>query len=86
VEVASQLVNKGQAVKALIAEWQPDAVLAAGDDQTDETMFALELDEGIDFVTVHVGSSPTRAIRQTTIHGIRSFLENFATELSQLSS
>ncbi|MGY8689241.1 MAG: trehalose-phosphatase, partial [Verrucomicrobiales bacterium] len=82
VEVASQLVNKGQAVKALIAEWQPDAVLAAGDDQTDETMFALELDEGIDFVTVHIGNSPTRAIRQTSIRGIRSFLENFATELN----
>jgi hypothetical protein len=45
-------------------------------------MFALELDEGIDFVTVHIGNSPTRAIRQTSIRGIRSFLENFATELN----
>ncbi|MGI9242183.1 MAG: bifunctional alpha,alpha-trehalose-phosphate synthase (UDP-forming)/trehalose-phosphatase, partial [Verrucomicrobiales bacterium] len=83
VEVASQLVNKGQAVKALVGEWKPDVVLAAGDDQTDETMFALEMDAGIDFVTVHVGNSPTRALRQTSIRGIRSFLEKFATELGK---
>ncbi|MFT5107591.1 MAG: trehalose 6-phosphate synthase/phosphatase [Verrucomicrobiales bacterium] len=85
VEVASQLVNKGQAVKALVGEWNPDVVLAAGDDQTDETMFALEMDEGIDFVTVHIGNSPSRAIRQTSIRGIRSFLENFAAEIAKPS-
>ena len=86
VEVASQLVNKGQAVKALIGEWKPDVVLAAGDDQTDETMFALEMDEGVQYVTVHVGKSPTRAIRQTSICGIRSFLENFAAALAHPTS
>ena len=86
VEVASQLVNKGQAVKALVGEWNPRVVLAAGDDQTDETMFALDMDEGVDYVTVHVGNSPTRAIRQTSIRGIRSFLESFAAELAEHSS
>ncbi len=83
VEVASQLVNKGQAVKALIGLWQPEVVLAAGDDQTDETMFALELDAGVDFVTVHVGNSPTRAAHQTSIRGIRTFVENLAEELEK---
>ena len=86
VEVASQLVNKGQAVKALVGEWNPKVVLAAGDDQTDETMFALDMEEDVDYVTVHVGNSPTRAIRQTSIRGIRSFLENFAAELAEHSS
>ena len=81
VEVASQLVNKGQAVKALVGLWHPDIVLTAGDDQTDETMFALEMDSGVEFVTVHVGNSPTRAVQQTSIRGLRVFLDSFAEEL-----
>lgn len=85
IEVASQLVNKGQAVKALVAQWQPQAVLTAGDDQTDETMFAIELGEGVEHTTVHVGKSPTRAARQTNIRGLRRFLENFSAELDRLS-
>ena len=77
VEVASQLVNKGQAVKALVNDWQPSVLLAAGDDQTDETMFALELDS-LEFITVNVGNGPTRAERRTNIKGLRQSLENLA--------
>ena len=81
VEVASQLVNKGQAVKALVAEWQPEIALAAGDDQTDETMFALEFDTALTFAPVKVGKGPSRASRRTDIEGLRVFLEKLATRL-----
>ena len=86
VEVASQLVNKGQAVKALAAEWKPKVMLAAGDDQTDETMFAIEVEDVDDFITVHVGESPSRALRRTSIRGLRRFLENFSAELDRHSN
>ena len=81
VEVASQLVNKGQAVKALVQRWEPTEVLVAGDDQTDETMFALEFDEDINFDTVKIGKGSTRATRRTDIAGLRTFLENLANRL-----
>ena len=81
VEVASQLVNKGQAVKSLIQQWDPAEVLVAGDDQTDETMFALEFDEGLNFDTVKIGKGSTRATRRTDIKGLRTFLENLAGRL-----
>ncbi|MEZ5329303.1 MAG: bifunctional alpha,alpha-trehalose-phosphate synthase (UDP-forming)/trehalose-phosphatase, partial [Verrucomicrobiales bacterium] len=75
VEVASQLVNKGQAVKALISDWHPNIAIVAGDDQTDETMFALELGNELDFVSVKVGDEgATRAKRRTDIRGLRNFL------------
>ena len=80
VEVASQLVNKGQAVKALIADWRPQIALAAGDDQTDESMFALDLDPGLTFATVKIGAGPSRASRRTNIAGLRSFLEHLASQ------
>ncbi len=81
VEVASQLVNKGQAVKSLVQRWEPTEVLVAGDDQTDETMFALEFDEDINFDTVKIGKGSTRATRRTDIAGLRTFLENLAKRL-----
>ncbi len=75
VEVASQLVNKGQAVKALLNDWAPAIALAAGDDQTDETMFALDLPEHVEYVTVKVGTDlATHADRRTDINGLRRFL------------
>lgn len=84
VEVASQMVNKGMAVSALINEWKPQIALAAGDDQTDETMFALELPDELEFVTVKVGANgATRAARRTDIRGLRSFLESLDAALSQ---
>lgn len=83
VEVASQLVNKGIAVKQLINNWNPDVAFAAGDDQTDETMFALEPElDDVDFITVNVGKAATRAQRRTDIGGLRAFLEHLRDSLT----
>lgn len=83
VEVASQLVNKGQAVRALINEWSLKIALAAGDDQTDETMFSLEIPQEVNFITVKVGTdAATRAERRTDIRGLRRFLENLDAALT----
>lgn len=80
VEVASQQVSKGAAVEALLHEWQCHTALAAGDDQTDETMFSLE--PGIPvFHTVHIGGSDTRAAHLSEITRFRRFLENLADHL-----
>ncbi|MEL6714520.1 MAG: trehalose-phosphatase, partial [Planctomycetota bacterium] len=81
VEVASQLVNKGQAVKALMDDWKPQVALAAGDDQTDESMFELDVDGDVTFATVKVGPGSTRAKRRTDIAGLRSFLEYLANRI-----
>jgi trehalose 6-phosphate synthase/phosphatase len=82
VEVASQLVNKGNAVKALIGEWEPTIALAAGDDQTDETMFVVEVAKSTELVTMKVGKDgATRADRRTDIRGLREFLIRFVGEL-----
>lgn len=58
VEVSSIYINKGAAVARLLQDAAPDVVLAAGDDQTDESMFRLERD---DLLTVKVGPGDTRA-------------------------
>ena len=80
VEVASQLVNKGVAAGRLIELWSPHAAFVTGDDQTDETMFAL--DPGIpEFHTVKIGPGSTRAARRTDIPGLRQFLEQLSASL-----
>ncbi|HUF61139.1 MAG TPA: bifunctional alpha,alpha-trehalose-phosphate synthase (UDP-forming)/trehalose-phosphatase [Verrucomicrobiales bacterium] len=81
VEVASQLVNKGVAVNLLLKRWRPDVAVAAGDDQTDETMFSLE-PEGIDYYTIKVGTHSTRAGRRTDIGGLRRFLKRLLSLLA----
>jgi trehalose 6-phosphate synthase/phosphatase len=81
VEVASQFVSKGEAVTQLIDEIRPDCVLVAGDDQTDETMFALEPD-GIEFHSFCVGNQSTRAGHRTTLAGLRALLDQLAANLS----
>jgi trehalose 6-phosphate synthase/phosphatase len=75
VEVSSQLFSKGAAVRHLVGELRPDVVLAAGDDQTDETMFGLDLGPGVQFHTIGIGAGPSRAQRRTDIEGLRAFLE-----------
>ena len=51
-----------------------ERVLVAGDDTTDETMFALTGD-GRDLITVHVGETDTRAAyRLPTPAAFRAFL------------
>lgn len=85
VEVSSLLVNKGAAVDHLMRLHQPSLALAAGDDQTDETMFALR-PEGIDaFHAIKIGAGSTRAQHRTTIDGLRHFLETLARDLPRIT-
>ncbi|MBT8044672.1 MAG: bifunctional alpha,alpha-trehalose-phosphate synthase (UDP-forming)/trehalose-phosphatase, partial [Verrucomicrobiae bacterium] len=74
VEVASQLVNKGVAAELLLADWEPALAVAAGDDQTDENMFAISPRENEHLHTIKVGKGSTRAEHRTTIAGLRKFL------------
>lgn len=73
VEISSLQVSKGMAVDHLIRIWEVDVALAAGDDQTDETMISLD-PPGVNFIGVKVGKSSTRATRRTDLAGIRKFL------------
>jgi len=75
VEVSSQLFSKGTAVRYLVGELAPAIVLAAGDDQTDETMFALDLGPRVLLHTIGTGEGPSRAQRRTDIDGLRACLE-----------
>ena len=58
VEIVSAQVTKGSAVAWCMQEEGYALVLCAGDDVTDESMFALESDK---LLTVKVGSEPTKA-------------------------
>jgi trehalose 6-phosphate synthase/phosphatase len=59
VEVSASQVNKGAAVAQVLAEEHPyECVLCAGDDRTDEGMFALNR-PGL--ISVKVGDGPTQA-------------------------
>jgi trehalose 6-phosphate synthase/phosphatase len=80
VEVSSLQVSKGAAVDHLMKAWDCDVALVAGDDQTDETMIALEPDD-VEFHTVKIGNGSTRAAYRTDITGLRVFLEKLREEL-----
>jgi trehalose 6-phosphate synthase/phosphatase len=80
VEIASLQVNKGRAVESLISSLGSQVALAAGDDQTDETMFALEPDIE-SFHTIHLGGTDTRATYVTRISRFRDFLEDVANSI-----
>ena len=82
VEISSLQVSKGGAVDHLIREWGSEVALVAGDDQTDETMIALE-PEGVDFFSVKVGKGSTRAGYRTDITGMRIFLEEMKSNLEK---
>jgi trehalose 6-phosphate synthase/phosphatase len=59
VEVRPVWANKGEPLKRLLKEFSdPDFLLAAGDDRTDEDLFERL---PADAWTVHVGAGPTRA-------------------------
>lgn len=81
VEVASQMVNKGVACDLLMKTWQPHTAFAAGDDQTDENMFALKPEHVDHFHTVKIGTGATRAEHRTDIKGLRKLLERLAAEI-----
>jgi trehalose 6-phosphate synthase/phosphatase len=82
VEVSSLQVSKGAAVDYLISRWGCQIALAAGDDQTDETMFTLTPTDA-DLYTVKIGTESTRAGYRTDTSGIRLFLEILHKETSQ---
>jgi trehalose 6-phosphate synthase/phosphatase len=75
VEVRAQGVNKGLIASRLLADArEPVTVLAMGDDQTDEDVFAA-LPQGA--FTIHVGPRPSRAAyRLPDWPAARSFLKN----------
>jgi len=58
VEVTSSEVSKGVTIRRLLHEGNYDAVLCAGDDQTDENMFEVDASN---FVAIKIGIEPSRA-------------------------
>jgi trehalose 6-phosphate synthase/phosphatase len=58
LEVRQRGVNKGLAVARVLGTGEPAAVLAAGDDTTDEDLFAALPPQA---VAIHVGDRATRA-------------------------
>lgn len=71
IEVRHKDAHKGNAAAYLLANGKYDFVLGAGDDATDEDLFAA-IPDG---VTIHVGNTPTRASVQIgTVRQILAFL------------
>jgi trehalose 6-phosphate synthase/phosphatase len=60
VEVRSYGINKGTAVKKILARQQPGFILAVGDDRTDEDMFRLLADQR-NCYTIKVGAEASFA-------------------------
>ena len=72
VEITPTHMNKGAAVRRILEEKKYDLVLVAGDDQTDESMFRLDVPN---LITVRVGDGETRAKYQIpTPAAFRRFL------------
>jgi trehalose 6-phosphate synthase/phosphatase len=77
VEVRPQGINKGSIVPAILAQArEPYAIIAIGDDRTDEDLFEA-LPEGS--LTAHVGDGSTAALyRLDSIHDVRKLLAQIA--------
>jgi trehalose-6-phosphatase len=60
----------------MLSQWQFDIALAAGDDVTDESMFAVQEPENTRFHTVKIGDGDTRANQRSTIKALRKLLES----------
>ena len=75
VEIRTQGINKGIVATSIIgARSVPATVLAMGDDQTDEDLFAALQEDG---VAVHIGSRASRAhYRLSNTTAARAFLES----------
>ncbi len=72
VEVSSNQINKGAAVRRLIDDGDYDCVVCAGDDKTDETMFRLD-DPRI--ISIKIGGGETYArYRLESPEVLREFL------------
>jgi trehalose 6-phosphate synthase/phosphatase len=78
VEVKPVWANKGEAIERLLRDFpDPDFILAAGDDRTDEDLFARAPGNAW---TVHIGPGPTRAsFVVTDLRVLRGILESLAT-------
>lgn len=76
IEVASQLVNKGVAVERLLSLWKPAIAMAAGDDVTDESMFAVQPPSGTQLHSIKIGNGDTRANQRSSIIELRNLLES----------
>jgi trehalose 6-phosphate synthase/phosphatase len=69
VEISSILINKGIVMEYFVQLKNYDAVLCAGDDETDESMFRLSDDK---IISIKVGSGMNTAARYR-IPGVRAF-------------
>ncbi len=58
VEVVSSEISKAIAIRRLLHERDYAAVLCAGDDQTDESMFEIDVPN---FISIKIGPEPSRA-------------------------
>jgi trehalose 6-phosphate synthase/phosphatase len=58
VEITSTEVNKGAAMLHVLEELQPDLVVCAGDDVTDEDMYQSDVRN---LISIHIGAEDTRA-------------------------
>ena len=81
VEIGSIQINKGSVVEHFVQSNNYDAVLCAGDDETDESVFRLSDDR---LITVKVGSrTDTSALYRVASPKIfRGFLTNLLNSLS----
>ena len=77
IEVRAHAAHKGAIVPRLVERCRPGTLLAAlGDDQTDEDLFAALPP---DAVTIHVGTSPSRAqLRLGGVEEVRALLRALA--------
>jgi trehalose 6-phosphate synthase/phosphatase len=77
IEASAATISKGTAVRRVLQEKRHDLALCAGDDQTDESMFALNVPN---LITIKVGSNPSRAqYRIATPAEFREFLQSALT-------
>jgi trehalose 6-phosphate synthase/phosphatase len=58
VEIAANQISKGAAIKNIVEREKYDLVLCAGDDQTDESMYRLDLPN---LITIKIGGGDTLA-------------------------
>jgi trehalose 6-phosphate synthase/phosphatase len=78
VEVVSSEVSKGIAIRRLLHERDYAAVVSAGDDQTDESMFEIDVPN---FITIKIGPEPSRArFRLRDPAAFRAFLRQVFSE------
>ena len=75
LEVRQRGINKGVVVPELVSTRPAAALVALGDDRTDEDLFAASPPDG---VTIHVGSGQTAArYHLPDVAGVRAFLRRF---------